>query len=143
MSETLVQKLLKRTCITIHQKDNIRTFLQQLVENNIGAIPVINSNDELTGIVSERDVVRNITEQKLTALLSQPVLSIMTPSVIVCDQYARADTLMELMTKNRVRHIPIVNKNIPIGIVSIGDVVNRLLEKYKEETQLLRSFISS
>jgi CBS domain-containing protein len=48
-----------------------------------------------------------------------------------------------MMTRNKVRHIPIVDKKYPIGMVSIGDVVNRLLEKYKEETQLLRDFIST
>ena len=67
----------------------------------------------------------------------------MTKKVICCESDVLSDKLMELMTKNKVRHIPIVdNNNHPIGIVSIGDVVNRLIEKIEYENKMLKDFIS-
>ena len=67
----------------------------------------------------------------------------MTKKVRCCDIDVLSDKLMELMTKNKVRHIPIVdNSNHPIGIVSIGDVVNRLIEKIEYENKMLKDFVS-
>jgi len=66
----------------------------------------------------------------------------MTSPVISCDKSILSDSLMELMTKNKIRHVPIIEKRNPIGIVSIGDVVKRLLEKFQHENQLLREYVS-
>ena len=66
----------------------------------------------------------------------------MTKEVISCKKNVLSDKLMELMTKNKIRHIPIVEDNIAIGIVSIGDVVNRLMEKVEYENQMLKDFVS-
>ena len=71
------------------------------------------------------------------------VHQLMTKKVICCESDVLSDKLMELMTKNKVRHIPIVdNSNHPIGIVSIGDVVNRLIEKIEYENKMLKDFVS-
>ena len=66
----------------------------------------------------------------------------MTKDVITCGIEARSDELMMIMTKNKIRHIPIKKNNQLLGMVSIGDVVSRLVEKYQTEAKLLREFIS-
>ena len=66
----------------------------------------------------------------------------MTKKVISCEKEVLSDELMELMTINKIRHIPIVENNAPIGIVSIGDVVNRLIEKVQYENKMLKDFVS-
>ena len=66
----------------------------------------------------------------------------MTREVITCGIKARSDELMMIMTNNKIRHIPIKKNNQLLGMVSIGDVVGRLVEKYQKEAKLLREFIS-
>jgi len=66
----------------------------------------------------------------------------MTKNVITCDIKMRSDELMMIMSKNKIRHIPIKKNNKLLGMVSIGDVVSRLVEKYQKEAKLLREFIS-
>ena len=70
------------------------------------------------------------------------VHQLMTKKVICCESDVLSDKLMELMTINKIRHIPIVENNAPIGIVSIGDVVNRLIEKVQYENKMLKDFVS-
>ena len=67
----------------------------------------------------------------------------MTKKIITCSLQARANEIMELMTANKIRHIPIVNDKELLGMVSIGDVVSRLLTKYKSEADLLKNYINS
>ena len=67
----------------------------------------------------------------------------MTRNVITCTLDARSNEIMELTTKYRIRHVPITEGKKLLGIISIGDVVGRLLEKYKREAELLKSYISS
>ena len=66
----------------------------------------------------------------------------MTKNVITCDVKMKSDELMMIMSKNKIRHIPIKKNNKLLGMVSIGDVVSRLVEKYQKEAKLLREFIS-
>ena len=66
----------------------------------------------------------------------------MTKEVITCDINTRSDELMIIMTRNKIRHIPIKKNNQLLGMISIGDVVGRIVEKYETETKLLREFIS-
>ena len=68
---------------------------------------------------------------------------IMTAEVITVDQQVTSSELMHLMTENRIRHVPITKDNKLVGIVSIGDVVKRMLEKYERETKLIKQFINS
>ena len=142
MSETLIEKLSKRECVTVLDKDNLKTVIDKLNEYNIGALPVLNKNNVLVGIISERDIIHLISKNSEVLILNKKVEACMTKSIIFCGKNTRADELMELMTKYKIRHIPIVIKNNLVGIISIGDVVKRLLEKYKSETLMLREYIS-
>tara|TARA_A100001011_G_C13530722_1_gene524462 strand:- start:13 stop:444 length:432 start_codon:yes stop_codon:yes gene_type:complete len=142
MSKRLAAKLTERKLITVHENDQLTDAIKKLVRNNIGALPVINNQKQLCGILSERDIVKEIAKNINADYSNLLVKQLMTKSVIYCEKDVLSDKLMELMTKNKIRHIPIVENTIPIGIVSIGDVVNRLIEKVEYENQMLKDFVS-
>ena len=143
MSKSLAIKLSERELITVDENDQLLEAIKKLAKYSIGAIPVINSSKKLTGIISERDIVKEIAKNEDLDYSILFVHQLMTKKVICCESDVLSDKLMELMTKNKVRHIPIVdNNNHPIGIVSIGDVVNRLIEKIEYENKMLKDFVS-
>ena len=143
MSKSLAIKLSERELITVDENDQLLEVIKKLAKYNIGAIPVTNSNKKLAEIISERDIVKELAKKEDLDYSTLFVHQLMTKKVICCESDVLSDKLMELMTKNKVRHIPIVdNSNHPIGIVSIGDVVNRLIEKIEYENKMLKDFVS-
>ena len=142
MSESLVKKLSSRECFTVNEDDNVASVIYTLTRNNIGALPVLNSHKNLVGIVSERDIIQKISLEKNNTFFNKKTKLLMTSPVISCGVETRSDELMMIMSKNKIRHIPIVKNSKLVGMVSIGDVVKRLIEKYQNETKLLREFIS-
>ncbi|HMC99386.1 MAG TPA: CBS domain-containing protein, partial [Ferruginibacter sp.] len=109
-------------------------------EKNIGALVVI-EEDQLKGIISERDYARKIV---LKGKLSREtrVSEIMTEKVITVVSDDTIDKCMELMTANHIRHLPIVEDNKVIGMISIGDVVNSIIDSQKETIDQLKSYIT-
>ena len=141
--KSLAIKLSEIELITVNENDQLLEAIKKLKKYNIGAIAIINSNNKLTGIISERDIVKELAKNEYMDYSILFVHQLMTKKVICCESDVLSDKLMELMTKNKVRHIPIVdNSNYPIGIVSIGDVVNRLIEKIEYENKMLKDFVS-
>ena len=110
--------------ITVQHNQTLRDVAKTLTENSIGAVPVLDGFGALVGILSERDLFQSL------------------PQDIDLDSHMASD-LMKLMTDHKIRHIPIVKEDQLLGIVSIGDVVKRLLEKLERETEQLRTFINS
>ena len=137
MAEKLVLSLIKRKCITITENSTISDLADLLTLNNIGAVVVVDSNNKAIGIVSERDVIRNYNKNY------NYIKNIMTNKLISCDLSISSTSLLEIMNKNKVRHVPIINKDKLLGIVSIGDVVKRLIETYENENINLKNFINS
>lgn len=109
-------------------------------EKNVGAILVI-ENDQLKGILSERDYARKIVLKDKTSK-DTLVSEIMVSKVITVKSTDDLDYCMELMSSNRIRHLPVVDENKVIGLISIGDVVKTIIEKQKETIQLLDSYIN-
>ena len=142
MPESLVEKLSVRKCITVNEDDNLKLVINLLSKHKIGALPVINQKKQIVGIVSERDIINLLSSQNHEEIFTKKINSIMTKEVITCNINARSDELMIIMTRNKIRHIPIKKNNQLQGMVSIGDVVSRIVEKYETETKLLREFIS-
>ena len=142
MSKSLAEKLTERELITVNENDQLLNAINKLVKYNIGAIPVINNSRKLAGIISERDIVKALANYKNKDYSILLVNQLMTKKVINCEKEVLSDKLMELMTINKIRHIPIVENNAPIGIVSIGDLVNRLIEKVQYENKMLKDFVS-
>lgn len=141
MSATLVQTVSSRICYTIDPRKFLRSAVKILVDNRIGALPVIGTDKILKGIISERDIIREVHRSDNFQDLN--VEQVMTKNVITCSLEARANEIMEMMTLHRIRHVPIVDGRVLHGIVSIGDVVSRLLNKYKDEAELLKNYINS
>ena len=137
----LISKLLTRKIISINENDTIYDAIKLLSKNKIGALPVINNQKKLCGIVSERDIIHAISENKEIKFSLLHINSIMTSKVITCNKDTKSNVLMKIMTTNKIRHIPILEKNLLIGIVSIGDVVKRLLEKFNIENEELKSWL--
>jgi len=137
MTEKLVLSLIKRNCITITSDSTISDLADLLTLHDIGAVVVVDSNKKAIGIVSERDVIRNYNSNY------NFIKNIMTNKLISCDLSISSTSLLEIMNKNKVRHVPIINKNKLLGIVSIGDVVKRIIETYENENINLKNFINS
>ena len=142
MPETLLQKLMKRACITLDENSTIKNLIDILNKNKVGCVVVTSLKSTYpVGIVSERDLVRNF--EVILNNNTIKVKDVMTKNIIFCNKNTSSKELMEIMSKNKIRHIPIIEKNKLLGIVSIGDVVNRIIENYAYETKHLREYINS
>ena len=142
MPETLVQKLMKRACITLDENSSIKSLVDTLNKNKVGCVIVTSLKSTYpVGIVSERDLVRNF--KVILNNNTIKVKDVMTKNIIFCNKNTSSKELMEIMSENKIRHIPIIEKNKLLGIVSIGDVVNRIIENYAYETKHLREYINS
>jgi|ERR1700744_3628476 CBS domain-containing protein len=130
----------KGSVATINPDGTIRELLAGLSEHNIGAMVVVGP-DGVVGIVSERDIARQLHKHGAD-LLDRPVSSIMTTAVATCTKADTVDSLSVLMTQHRVRHVPVLDGEELIGIVSIGDVVKTRMEELEAEQQQLQSYIT-
>ncbi len=138
---SLVESLSKRSCLTINLNEQISKLVFLLKKYNIGCLVVIDDKNYPVGIVSERDLIKFFNEIEKKEVYK--VKDIMTHEVISCDLMATSKDLMKIMTDNKIRHIPIIDNDKLLGIVSIGDVVNRIIFNYEEETKYLKEYISS
>ena len=138
----LVSQQAKRGCITIVETSSIQELATLLAKHNIGAVVVTSADNRSVGIVSERDIVRNL-ESAEKPDLNTKVSEIMSPNFISCGLATKSSELMELMTEHKIRHVPILDNDQLVGMVSIGDVVNRLIEIYAEENAQLRQYINT
>ena len=141
MAGKLVRKLAKRDCYSLGEKDTLKTASEALAKNNLGAMPILASSGKVIGIISERDIARKIHQASFSN--KEPVTNIMTKKIISCDLNISVTELMETMTEKKIRHMLIMSRNELKGIVSIGDVVNHLIENYKEENENLRNYINN
>lgn len=126
---------------TVSPQTTVRKLLGALAERNVGAMVVLDGDDAIVGIVSERDVVRRMDERG-PALLDTTVSEIMTKMIASCGMDSSVDELSELMTANRVRHIPVLVDGRLAGIVSIGDVVKARLEELQSAHEQLHAYIT-
>ena len=138
----LVSQQAKRGCITIAEISSIQELATLLAKHNIGAVVVTSADNRSVGIVSERDIVRYL-ESAEEPDLNTKVSEIMSPNFISCGLATKSSELMELMTEHKIRHVPILDNDQLVGMVSIGDVVNRLIEIYAEENAQLRQYINT
>jgi CBS domain-containing protein len=126
--------------VTVKPDATVTELLAGLAEHNIGAMVVVGDSG-VAGIVSERDVVRQMHAHG-ASVLSLPVEKIMTSVVSTCSKADTLDSLTRLMTEHRVRHVPVLEDGKLIGIVSIGDVVKTRMEELESEHEQLQSYIT-
>jgi len=127
--------------VTVVPEAQVSAVAKTLAERRIGAVVVSRDGATIDGILSERDIVLAIAERGAPAL-REPVSSIMTRSVFTCEPDTTIDQLMETMTDQRVRHVPVLVSGSLAGIVSIGDVVKDRISTLQSENDSLQSYIT-
>ena len=141
MPGKLVSRMSKRECFTLKETETVKQASQNLYEKNVGAMPIVDKNKNVIGIISERDLSRFIYAERFN--LNFPITKIMSKDLVTCDLNTSVSELMEMMNEKKIRHIIIMEEKKLLGIVSIGDVVNHLIEKILDENKSLREYISS
>lgn len=140
MSVRLILEAKGREVATIDPSATLGAAVQTLAERRIGALVSVGEGGTVIGILSERDIVRRIAEEGASCL-DQPVASAMTRDVKTAQEDMTIDEAMDVMTRNRFRHLPVTEDGRLVGLVSIGDVVKRRIETVEREAEDLRSYI--
>ena len=143
MYHTTVRDLLRRKEVgvaTVSEDDSVFEAIQRLIEDNIGAVVVMHE-DELIGIMSERDVTRNVAFAGKQAADTK-VGDVMTRDVLYVRPDQTVEECMALMTDKAIRHLPVVERGRMIGIVSIGDLVDLLISEKQFVIEQLENYIT-
>jgi CBS domain-containing protein len=141
----LVSQILRdkgRDVLAITPDATLAEAARVLTKNRIGALIVRAEGRVLAGILSERDIVHALAEQGIAAL-ALSVAACMTTDVAVCAENDTIEEIMETMTRCRFRHMPVVEDDIIVGIVSIGDVVKTRIAETLREAQALKEYIAA
>jgi len=125
---------------TITPDRPVADLILELATRKIGALVVV-QDEEVAGIVSERDVVRCLHESG-KAVLDGPVRALMTAAVHTCSLGDDVDSVATTMTERRIRHMPVIEDGTLVGIVSIGDVVSSRLRQLEQERGQLEHYIT-
>jgi CBS domain-containing protein len=126
--------------VTVRSDDTVERLLALLEEHRIGAVVVSDDGETVTGIVSERDVVRHLHSEG-AAVVTAPISSIMTSDVRTCGPDVPIEELARTMTDHRIRHVPVVVDGKLHGIVSIGDIVKHRIDELQSERDQLVGYI--
>jgi CBS domain-containing protein len=125
--------------VTVAPGATVQDLVRLLAQHNVGALVVSSDGSRVDGIVSERDVVRRLDVD--AQVLSTRVEEIMTSEVHTCESSQGLDDLMSVMTQRRIRHVPVVDDGVMVGIVSIGDVVKHKIDALQFERDQLDSYV--
>lgn len=116
-----------------------------MMEKRIGSVVVV-ENDSLQGILTERDIMRLVNDQ-LNQITTLTVADAMTPDPITCTPEIAVDEAMETMMNNRsgyrIRHLPVIDGDALVGLISIGDIIGALLTETRFENNLLKNYIKN
>ncbi|MGY4503789.1 CBS domain-containing protein [Bradyrhizobium sp. GM24.11] len=127
--------------MSVEPDAKLAAAVKLLGEKKIGAVLVMNQN-RLEGILSERDIVRVLGERG-AGVLEEPVSQVMTRKVVACKETDTVAELMEMMTTGKFRHLPVLENNKVVGLISIGDIVKRRVQEYESEQEALRDYIKT
>jgi len=129
------------TIESVEPEAKLSSAIKVLGGRKIGAVLVM-SKGRIEGILSERDIVRVLGERG-AAVLDEPVSAVMTRKVISCKQSDTVAAIMEMMTLGRFRHLPVVEEEKVVGLISIGDIVKWRVREYEMEQEALRDYIKT
>jgi CBS domain-containing protein len=127
---------------TIGSDATVGEVVAELVRHRIGALVVSSDGRQIDGIVSERDIVQHLSDLR-TDPLEEPLASIMSTSVQVCSPADDVESIMNLMTEHRIRHVPVVEDGQLRGIISIGDVVKSRIGELEKDRNELMEYITA
>ena len=133
----------KGTDVATAKKDQtISEIAGILASKKIGAVVIVDDANKVCGIISERDIVRELASDG-AGCLDKPCSSGMTGKVISCSVDNTINEVMGVMTKHRFRHMPVIDDGKLGGIISIGDVVKRKIEQAERDAEELRNYIAA
>jgi len=128
--------------VTVRPDDTVWKVLAELHDHRVGALVVSEDGHRLDGIISERDIVRQL-HLRGASVLDQTVAALMVPEVLTIGPDEEVESLMAVMTTNRVRHVPVVGDGDLLGIVSIGDVVKQRVDALEGDNRALHDNINA
>jgi len=124
---------------SISPETTVFSAIQILAEKDVGALLILNG-DQIAGIISERDIVRQIALDQ-ACYLSRPVMTLMTQDVFTVGPETSLEECMQLMTEEHIRHLPVVEAGQLIGLISIGDVIKAIISQHEFTIEQLSKFI--
>lgn len=127
--------------VKITSTDTIQATLESLKSHNFGALVVSDDGETVSGIISERDLVRAMVDHG-ARLLEMTVGELMTRKVRTCSPEDDIEDVMDTMTHGRFRHVPVVEDGKLVGVVSIGDLVKHRMGELVDETKALREYVT-
>lgn len=130
-----------RSVLTIKPNATLQEAARTLHENRIGALVVVGVNEQIKGILSERDIVNAVARHGDEAL-HKNVSAFMTSNVVRCSEDMTIDQLMSVMSEKRCRHIPVETNGRLGGMVSIGDVVKSRIREIEFEAEEIKAYIA-
>ncbi|ARJ64834.1 CBS domain-containing protein [Magnetospirillum sp. ME-1] len=137
MSVESILKTKGSVVFTIRPEHSVADAAALLTTKKVGVAVVCDAKGKLQGVLSERDIVKGLSQYGKAAL-EMPVRNVMSSPVVTCAPGDSVKTIMGVMTERRIRHLPVVEKDELIGIVSIGDAVNFRLTEAQMEMNVLR-----
>lgn len=130
---------------TIGPNATLEEATEELVRHNIGSLVVcdrdLSEGERLLGIITERDIIR-FAASGMGELAAFKVAAFMTRRVLTGSPHDSVETIMELMTTNRVRHLPVLSEGRLVGLISIGDVVKSQLDQLAMENHFMKHYIT-
>jgi CBS domain-containing protein len=127
--------------IKVTSSDTVRTTVLRLKTHNYGALVVSDDAETVSGIISERDLVRALVDHG-PVLLDMAVGDLMTSKVETCGPDDDIEDVMDTMTNGRFRHMPVTVDGRIVGVVSIGDLVKHRMGELEDETKALREYVT-
>lgn len=140
-----VRKILEekgRDVFSMHPDATLVEAAEAMAKKRIGALVLIGDGGDLAGVLSERDIVRMIGTRG-PHCLNDRIGSVMTVEVVTCSEETTVNEVMEIMTRGRFRHLPVIQGGKLVGMVSIGDIVKRRIEDAEREAEEMRTYISA
>ena len=128
--------------LSIEPTASLEAAVAMLAKHRVGALLVLGPDRRVIGILSERDIVRALAERGAGAL-KEPLAQTMTRKVVTCSQSDTVGALMERMTIGKFRHLPVIEQDQLVGIISIGDVVKLRVQEMEQESAALRDYIQT
>jgi len=140
MTVSIILAAKGRDVIAIEPSASLAAAAKLLAQKRIGAVVIFGADHRLVGILSERDIVRALADSGTDAL-DKPVSAVMTRNVSTCNEGETISSIMERMTAGKFRHMPVVDQERVVGMVSIGDVVKHRLNQMEHDSAAMREYI--
>lgn len=140
MTVSAILSVKGRDVVTIEPAATLIAATKLLAEKHIGALLILGADHQIAGILSERDIVRAIAKRGSGAL-DDLVSTAMTREVIICKETETIASIMDRMTVGKFRHLPVVDQNRVVGMISIGDVVKHRVHEIERDAAQMREYI--